>query len=319
MKKLEISIIIPSYNGKNLLEKHLPSIVKASKKHKDVMEIIVVDDGSTDNTISFLKRAYPDIKTVLLKNNQGFINAANSGVQKSKSRLILLLNNDIKVDINFIEPLVRHFYKHKNLFAVTSKSLINYLGKKNTIESISKGIWQNGMFVIEQPCLKNPNYSIKSTSTNFHASGGFSVFDRIKFLSLGGFDNLYYPFYLEDVDISYRAWKEGWKIFYEPESIVYHKYHSTISQVMKKEDIYRIYHKNNLLFIWKNIVDKKLLRKHIEYLKSKLMDYKETSMKISIYNAFKQINDIIMKKNQKKYKYKISDKDIIKISSNIPI
>ncbi len=319
MKQLKISIIIPSYNGKELLKKYLPGVINACKKCKNVTEIIVVDDSSNDGTISFLKSKFPNIKILSLKSNLGFIKAVNYGVKKSKGDLVLLLNNDVEVDINFIAPLFQHFYRHKDLFAVTSKSIIDYKDKKNVIESITKGNWRNGMFLFEQPGLKEPKFSINFTCTNFHACGGFSLFDRKKFLYLEGFDDLYEPFYWEDIDLSYRAWKIGWKIFYEPESIVYHKGHSTVLKVQSIKEIELIYHRNKYLFIWKNITDTKMLDEHIEHIHSQMLNYKENIEKVHIYNALKRIEDILKSRRDNKFKYKISDKAVLKISSNISI
>jgi len=319
MKKLLLSIIIPSYNGKSLLEQNLPDILKAAKKYNQVKEIIVIDDGSQDRTIPFLRKFFPGIKTFTQRKNQGYIKTANFGIKNCSSDLVLLLNNDVKVSLDFIQPLVSHFYRDKNIFAVTAKSITNYKDKKNVIESIARGIWKKGMFYLYQPCFSQVNFNIKSTCTNLHASGGFSVFNRNKFLILNGFDDLYEPFYWEDIDLSYRAWKKGWKILYEPQSLVHHKGHATTNRIMNEKNIETTWNQHAFLFIWKNITDPLLLQQHLSFIRSRLKDINKTMDKIYIYTALKNLNLALKKRINNYSNEKIKDKEIIKISSNIYI
>ena len=100
----------------------------------------------------------------------------------------------------------------------------------------------------------------------FYAGGGSSGYDRAKFLELGGFDELFAPFYVEDVDLSYLAWKRGWKILYQPRSVVYHEHRGTIGKKFSSSYIERTVHKNNLLFTWKDIHAPGMLAAHFGWL-----------------------------------------------------
>ena len=100
----------------------------------------------------------------------------------------------------------------------------------------------------------------------FYASGGASAYAKEKYLTLGGFDELYYPFYWEDTDLSYRAWKQGWKVFYQPQSVVYHKHQGTIGKAFKQSYIKEIYYRNRLLFIWRNVTNPLYLTQHLLWL-----------------------------------------------------
>ena len=96
----------------------------------------------------------------------------------------------------------------------------------------------------------------------FYGGGGSCAFDRQKFLELGGFDELLAPFYLEDTDLGYMAWKRGWKVLYQPRSVVYHEHRGTIGKRFREEQIQAVLKKNFVLFCWKNIHEWRRLPAH---------------------------------------------------------
>ena len=99
----------------------------------------------------------------------------------------------------------------------------------------------------------------------FYGGGGSCAFDRAKFLELGGFDGLFAPFYLEDTDLGFRAWKRGWKTLYQPRSVVYHEHRGTIGKRFSEERIEAVLKKNYLLFSWKNIHEWRRLSEHFVF------------------------------------------------------
>ena len=214
-----ISIIIPNYNGKELLKKNLPSVIKAVKKHNKNDELIVVDNKSSDGSIDFLREKYPEVKIIQLNENKGFGEACNIGIKESRNEIVILLNNDVYVDENFIKPLIKHFSDH-SVFSVSSVSL----GKDNKKKKIPE----------------------KSVEVEW-CCAGYTAYDKEKFLSLGGFHPIYSPFYCEDRDIGYRAKKIGWKNIVEPESIVYHDGEET-SKKFNKRYVEYIKFRNRCIF-----------------------------------------------------------------------
>lgn len=252
-----VSIIIPTYNEKDLLKRNLPYLLKAVRASD---EIIVVDDGSTDGSAEFIKNNYPHIRLVSLQENQGFSIACNCGIRESGNNLVYLLNNDVEVTQNFIEPLLNHFQKD-NIFAVKSREIT----PSSEVIDFDILIYVDFKFGIfwyryeKVPPLKN------AVSILF-ADGGHTMFDKKKFLSLGGFDELYRPAYWEDWDISYRARKMGYEIIYEPQSEVYHNPKTTLGKLFTEEDIRIIQWRNHFLFIWKNIFSHRFLMEHIFFL-----------------------------------------------------
>lgn len=237
----DVSVIIPNWNGKELLEKNLPSLVKALQNYNGKTEIIVVDDGSTDDSIFFLESRYQQVKIISFKNNKGFAPACNAGVRQSKYEIVYLLNSDIKVEENFLTPLLSYF-EDPGVFAVSSSEV----GVSS--ECLPTTNFRFGMFLhcyIEVP--------VNSGSLEIlFASGGRSAFDKEKFLSLGGFDEIFSPFYWEDIDLCWRAWKGGWKILSEPKSQIFHEMQKSIGKKHKMRAINHFYWKNHFLFIWKN-------------------------------------------------------------------
>jgi len=165
------------------------------------------------------------------------------GVEAAKNEIVVLLNNDVAPDKDFLKPLEEDFQDEK-VFAVS-------LNEPQF--SWAKAEWKNG-FVEHKSGPKTEN-----THISLWANGGSGAFRKDLWLKLGGMDEIYKPFYWEDIDLSYRAWKRGYKVIWEPRSIVHHQHESTISSHFSKDYINFISQRNQLLFIWKNITTFKML------------------------------------------------------------
>ncbi len=245
MKK-KVSLIIANWNTKELLERNLPAVVCASERLKEQLEeIIVVDDGSTDDSVVFIKKKFPSITLYPLKKNHGFHRAVNYGAEKSSGEIILLLNSDIEPGPDAIPPLIKHFDNPK-LFGVNGR--IYSQDKKTFLYGNRGAYFKYGHFYL----YEKGEYD---ASQNLFVCGGAGAFSRKYFLALGGFDTIYSPFYYEEQDISYRALKRGLDIDYEPESIMYHQIRGTIGKKMSSKKISYISARNNYLFVIKNITD----------------------------------------------------------------
>lgn len=248
MKNLTVSVVLPNFNGEELLKKNLPYLIDA-KSYKDnhIKEIIVVDDGSWDGSVKLLKTQFPEVITIVHKKNRGFSAAVNTGARGSKGDLILLINSDVLPQENFLASVIPHF-SDPALFAVSLHEK-GYGGAKGGFEDGYISLW--------------PKEEKKESYDTFYVSGGSGVFRRSIWVELGGMDEkLLSPFYWEDIDICFRAAKRGYKLLWEPNGIVVHKHESTISK-LSKEYVQRIRERNQLLVIWKNITSARLTRKHI--------------------------------------------------------
>lgn len=297
------SIIIPTCNGKHLLEECLPSVMEAvdvASGH----EVIVVDDGSSDGSYVFLKENFPQVKIVSLDKNHGFGKACNTGVQKSLNPIVILLNNDIKVDKDFISPLIKNF-NNENVFAVSGK--VFQWNRKNKYVERTFGNFRKGLLYLS-------SVPSESNQITLYAGGGMSAFDREKFMSLGGFDELYKPFYNEDLDLSYRAWKNGWKVLYEPGSIMYHRHAATISKSATPFMVKIIKNRNMFLFIWKNINDTNLILSHLFFLPFHLLKWLVTlkpSAPLGFLWALSKIGQVIKKRKENQVSNKLTDREIL--------
>lgn len=259
----KVSILVPSFNGKQLLAENLPSVITAVENYRGTCEVIIIDDASTDGTEGFIKSNFAEVKTVRLEDTSGYAMACNCGTHFCDGEILIFLNNDVKVDLNFIDPLVEHF-KDESVFAVGSKSITPKKGYLN--ETISHGFFKNGILVFEYSGRNtHPDFFDKPRSI-LHVCGAAFACRRDRFLNLGGFDTIFRPIYWEDVDLSYRAWKRGWQSIYEPKSIVYHMHSSTVNNFYSKDYIKYISRRNRLLFYWKNITDPGLMLRHILWL-----------------------------------------------------
>lgn len=261
----EISIVIPNWNGKQLLKKNLPYLVEALNHYPGTSDIIIVDDGSNDGSIDFLNTSYPSISVIPSEANEGFATACNKGISASKSPIVYLLNNDIRVDKGFLDSIIPYF-DNDDVFAVTSIAYPSdySTGFKPQFPTVQ---FKAGIFWYYYESIHN----VDSPISAFFSSGGHSAFDREKFLKLGGFDNMFHPFYWEDADISYRAWKSGWRSLYEPKSHVIHDHQSTIGKNFTTNYIQNIHWRNRFLFTWKNLNTTSLWFQHIFLLPFELI------------------------------------------------
>lgn len=262
---IDVSIVIPNFNGKKLLKENLPILFSrlATSAFSKSCEIIVVDDYSSDGSIAFMRENYPQVKLIALDRNYGFSYACDAGAKEAVGRIIYFLNTDIKVCKGFLEPLIVHFEKDDTFTVSSAEVLVADPAEleKEIFIPLVKFKW--GVFWYWYECVPNEaGYPCEA----FCVSAGHSAYDRKKFLELNGFDDIFRPFYAEDGDISWRAWKMGWKSIYEPKSRVQHICQGTIGKHYANPDILRIHWKNRFLMTWKNLDPGFLLFKHFIFI-----------------------------------------------------
>ena len=251
------SVVIPNWNGRDLLEKYIPSIIDALAGNPD-NEIIVVDNGSEDGSAEFLRERFPRVRVLALEKNLGFGGGSNAGFCAAKNDIVVLLNSDMRVERDFLAPLLESF-TDEAVFSVACQIFFSDPKKLREETGLTQFWWENGSLRVrhrDDPAIQVP-YPCA------YGGGGSSAFDRRKFLELGGFDELLAPFYMEDTDVGYRAWKRGWKVLYQPASVVYHEHRGTIGKRFSKAQIDLVLKKNFALFAWKNIHEWGRLASHL--------------------------------------------------------
>ena len=239
---MKVTVIIITWNKENLLKNCLSSLEKQTYKN---FQTIVVDNGSSDRTIEFIKEFYPKIKIINLEKNLGFSIAANEGIKASESKYVILLNNDTVVDKNFVKNLFESLDNHREYCACTAK-IIDYFNKNilasagdimnNVGQSFSRGFGDR-IDKFDRP------------EEVFLITGGASIFRKNVFKKIGFFDEDYFM-YGEDSDWCFRAQLFGYKFCYEPKAIVYHYCKATSKSMIKIIDYFHF--RNMTLTILKN-------------------------------------------------------------------
>jgi GT2 family glycosyltransferase len=244
--------VVLNYNGRHLLQENLSSVVSAAQKVEGGCEVIVLDNLSTDGSVEFVKENYPRVIVEVAPSNR-ILFSYNDLCQRIRHKYVVLLNNDIRVRDDSLSVLLPHCAA-PDVFAV-SAVLLDAEGtavtRSRTLAGTHRGVFQIRFLEANE------------VVPTLDAGGGCAVFDREKFLALGGFDELYWPFYSEDTDLSYGAWKRGFRVLVEPRSIMYHRHAATIQHNPQTRAVCQ---RNIHLFFWKNITDPALIAKHIVWL-----------------------------------------------------
>ena len=257
--KTAASVVIPNWNGRDLLEKYLPSVIAALESNPQ-NEILVVDNGSADGSAEMVRTRFSQVKVLAMDRNLGFGGGSNAGFRAARNGVVVLLNNDMRVAPDFLEPLLEGF-RDPDVFAVSCQIFFSDPSRLREETGLTQGWWQDGCLRVRHRI----DGAVRDLFPCFYGGGGSCAFDRAKFLELGGFDELLAPFYLEDTDLGFMAWKRGWKVLYQPRSVVWHEHRGTIAKRFREEQIQAVLKKNYLLFVWKNIHEFRRLASHFAF------------------------------------------------------
>jgi len=257
---LRSRIVVLNYNRRGLLAECLPSIVAAAAAATDRTRVSVVDNSSTDGSVEYLRREWPEVE-VFQEPNRGLV-SYNAVLGRVAEPVVFLLNNDVKLDAGFVDPLVAVFERDPECFLAGPLCWrfdgTTYEGMRTHVR-IHRGL--------VQASVRFPGYERSIHEPGFTAAvGPVLAVDREKFLALGGYDSLYLPGRLEDLDLGYRAWLAGWKAYYVPEAVAYHKGFGTFHDAYGVEGCDLLALRNTLLFMWKNIRDARHLVRHLAAL-----------------------------------------------------
>lgn len=224
---------MPTWNGAPLLRESLPLIVSACESAAVAHEIVVVDNGSEDDTPEVLAHLGAPVRHVFLDRNYGYSFACNAGIREARRRRVLLINNDILVPEHFLAPLLQ--WDPDDVFAVGS----DIVSRDEAFGT--------------PPTVAEPREQIGLPS---HCC----LLDRDRFLDLGGFDLLFSPAMWEEMDLGVRVRRSGGRIVTDPRSRVFHYWRATVKRVFTYVEYERIYHRHRLLFLWKHLPARMLLR-----------------------------------------------------------
>lgn len=261
-------------------------------------EVIVVNDDPTTSVRNELK-ALP-VTLIENRKNLGFAGAVNAGVDKASGEFVLLLNTDVVLKDDYWKKAVDLMKKNPEVFA------ISFAQDEKDGSTVGKNtfFWSNGFFMHK----KAPDLQV---GRNGWAEGGSCLIRKTYFDGLGGFDEIFSPFYWEDIDLSYRAWKAGYMVLFEPSIRVEHHHESTIGKYFDKKRIEQIATRNQFIFTWKNM-ERELLMTHVLRLPLFLsVTAVNPATGLGFLAALLRLPAIMQKRRRQKAFYKRSDRQIL--------
>ena len=316
MSIMDISVVIPNFNGENLLKKNIPKLIEVLEDFIQTsgkrIEVIIADDNSQDESIGVIKDLILKyqgsngllIKLVEGKSNIGFSGNVNRGVREATGDFLLLLNTDVIPRKGFLQPLLVHF-KDPEMFAVACMDE-SVEGGKVILRGRGIGSWKRGFLI-------HSKGSIEKTNTLW-ISGGSGLFRKSIWDKLGGLNEIYNPFYWEDIDLSYRALKSGFKIAFEKESKVIHEHETgAIKSRFSSFDVKTMAYRNQYIFVWQNLTDLNLKLIHVMWLPyyfAKAVLNKDASFFLGFFKALNLIPKIIESNSKRKKLFIKSDKEV---------
>ncbi|MGZ3872247.1 MAG: glycosyltransferase family 2 protein [Mucilaginibacter sp.] len=236
--KRSVSVIIPNYNGRHLLQEYLPFTLAAVENAAMEHEIIIVDDCSTDDSVNFIRSAYPGITLLVNQENRGFSYTCNRGIEIAGKELILLLNSDVKLSLDYFEHQWKYFLR-SDTFGVMGR-IIDMEGDR--IQDAARMPKFNGLKLKTAYFYYTGNKNEELFT--FYLSGANALINAEKLKKAGGFYEIFSPFYCEDMELSIRAWKLNWKCYYEHEAICRHQVSASTKNYEKAQWIKSVYFRN---------------------------------------------------------------------------
>ena len=243
-----LSVVILNWNGRRHLERYLPSVVAHTEGDA---EVVVADNGSTDDSLQWLRLNYPDVRVIRLDRNYGFAGGYNRALREVESEYVLLLNSDVEVTAGWWQPLVEVLDTESDVAAVAPKLLADMERTKFEYAGAAGGfIDYLGYPFCRGRILSNVEEDRGQYDDRrdiFWASGAAMCCRREVFESLGGFDEDFFA-HMEEIDLQWRMQLAGWRIVVEPKSVVYHLGGGTLPASSRK--IF-LNHRNNLAMLFK--------------------------------------------------------------------
>jgi len=245
-------ILVLNYNGRELLGECLPSLVAAAAGSPVPCAVSVVDNGSTDGSTDLLAREWPGV-AVIREPNRGLA-SFNAVLARLAEPVVLLLNNDVKLASGAVGPLLNAFRDHPDaLFAAPlcwSFDGREYEGMRTRVRT---------RFGLVQGMSRVPGHKGLVGHPDLTAAAGpVLAVDRARFLAMGGYDPVYFPGRIEDLDLGFRGWMAGWKGYYVPDSVAYHRGFGSFGPAFGRSGCDRLAARNSLIFAWKNLGGRRL-------------------------------------------------------------
>ena len=257
-----ISVVIPSRDGNELLARMLPKVTNQLGdliEHCSV-ELIVVDNGSIDGTMEFLQKEYPEVACIEVPGPLSFASAVNRGLAVVTLSHVCLLNNDMFISPGFFEQLASAFLKVPDLFCATAQI---FLPEGAAREETGKAVMPGPPITRAADFPLRCELPIPGEDLTYvlYGSGGCSLFDTNKLRQLNGFDTIYEPAYVEDLDLGVRGWQQNWPTVFVAHAQALHLHRATTSRFYSAANLERILELNYLRFLVRTVADSQTFRR----------------------------------------------------------
>jgi len=250
---MKCSVIILNWNGAEMLRRYLPSVVKSIQHSAFSVQLIVADNGSTDNSLEVLAKEFPTVKTIVLDKNYGFAEGYNRAIEQVDSEYVVLLNSDVEVTEEWLTPLLAYLDEHKDVAAVQPK-IRSWLRRAYFEHAGAAGGYLSKFYF--PYCRGRVLWHVEEDKGQYDSivdvdwTSGACMCVRTKvYKECGGLDASFFA-HMEEIDLCWRMRNAGWRLACIPQSVVYHLGGGALSYESPRKTY--LNHRNNLLMIYKN-------------------------------------------------------------------
>lgn len=305
MKK--VAVVILNWNGRKLLEQFLPSVVNFT--NTEIADIIIADNSSTDDSVEFLSSHYPSLEVIVLPQNYGYADGYNKVLKLLKHKYYVLLNSDVEVTTNWLDPLYSYIEQHTDVAALQpkvlaqrNKSHFEYAGASGGfIDKLGYPFCRGRIFDYVEKDSGQYNTPLEI----FWATGACLFIRSSDYWNAGGLDASFFA-HMEEIDLCWRLNARGCKLVCLPQSTVYHVGGATLQEESPRKTLLNF--RNNLLMLYKNLPEKKFNK---IYKQRKVLDYLAALQ--FLISGKKQNASAILKAHRE---FKVIQKDYIKDRDN---
>lgn len=211
-----VSVIILNWNGKKFLHTCLTSL---SRIENPGIEIIVIDNHSSDDSVSYMRKYFSKVKVIASNKNNGFAGGNNIGAEVARGKYLLFLNNDTKVTKDFLLPMIESCKRDPHIGCVQPEMRV--MADPELLDEAGAYLTMSG-FLYHYGYRKAHRLSMyQTTRVVFSAKGACMLIPKYAFEEVGGFDEDFFIFF-EETDLCHRLWLAGYKVLYQPDSSIYH-------------------------------------------------------------------------------------------------
>ena len=306
------SVVVLNWNGIDFLKELLPSLQVAVARCPGDHEVIVVDNGSDDGSADFCAREHGWVRVVRVPENRFFIRGNLEGSKVATRDILVFLNNDMRVEPDFLVELLAPFGP-PDLFAVTAR--IDMQGHRQETGCTRMHEKRGELRLLQ---VDGQDEGLVPAQW---AGGGSSAFDRAKYEALGGFEVLYDPCYVEDVSLSYLAWKRGWRVLFAGRSVVHHAFRGTSSKVFGHRRVEALDRRNRELFFWRAVTDPGLVLLHAAMLPWHLLKAAKTTglalQLAALLRALPRLPRALLLRQAARARQRRTDREVLALANNV--